>query len=435
MPVFLVLLNFIGVLRGMTILKSWRIAIICIITFAAITTPATELMSGEIPPTMVKKKKTGESRPTSLYRGLILRNIRTDLKRVIITIVSIAGCCILLIIGFSLKFSFSTLIDRQYNEILDYDAIVRILPRRGESVREDIRDKIVASGAEYVPIYQFSSIVYIGADQEPLQVVCGDPDSLRRVYHLADVRKGKEMRLPEAGVVIFNRLAEVYHLEVGDRISLLDEEGVYHDAPIAGVYNSYATRTIFMSDKYARELFGERADGNAFALRLSGKDPAELKRTLSGEAGYLQYFDAGLEKERNQNTANAMDTVIMVMVVMAGIMAAVVLLNLIRMQVNQKKRELTIMRVNGFTVKETTGYILRENILTTAAGIVIGLVAGNVVAQFNLRAIERVELQMARGISIKACVFSALITLLFAAVINFLALRKIRTLKLSDVND
>ncbi len=45
MPVFLVLLNFIGVLRGMTILKSWRIAIICIITFAAITTPATELMS------------------------------------------------------------------------------------------------------------------------------------------------------------------------------------------------------------------------------------------------------------------------------------------------------------------------------------------------------------------------------------------------------
>lgn len=45
LPVLLVLLNFIGVLRGMTILKSWRIAILCIITFAAITTPATELMS------------------------------------------------------------------------------------------------------------------------------------------------------------------------------------------------------------------------------------------------------------------------------------------------------------------------------------------------------------------------------------------------------
>lgn len=45
LPVLLVLLNFLGVVRGKAILKQWRIAIIAIITFAAITTPATELMS------------------------------------------------------------------------------------------------------------------------------------------------------------------------------------------------------------------------------------------------------------------------------------------------------------------------------------------------------------------------------------------------------
>lgn len=45
MPVFLVLLNFIGVIRGQSILKSWRVAILCIILFAAIATPAADLMS------------------------------------------------------------------------------------------------------------------------------------------------------------------------------------------------------------------------------------------------------------------------------------------------------------------------------------------------------------------------------------------------------
>lgn len=45
MPVFLVLLNFIGVVRGQSILKSWRIALLCIILFAAIATPAADLMS------------------------------------------------------------------------------------------------------------------------------------------------------------------------------------------------------------------------------------------------------------------------------------------------------------------------------------------------------------------------------------------------------
>lgn len=45
LPVFLVLLNFIGVLRGKTILSSWRVALLCIILFAAITTPAADLGS------------------------------------------------------------------------------------------------------------------------------------------------------------------------------------------------------------------------------------------------------------------------------------------------------------------------------------------------------------------------------------------------------
>ncbi len=45
MPVLLVMLNFIGVLRGASILRSWRIAILAIILFAAIATPAADLMS------------------------------------------------------------------------------------------------------------------------------------------------------------------------------------------------------------------------------------------------------------------------------------------------------------------------------------------------------------------------------------------------------
>ncbi|GAB2570668.1 twin-arginine translocase subunit TatC [Leucobacter ruminantium] len=45
MPVLLVLLNFIGVLRGASILKAWRVAILVIILFAAIATPAADVWS------------------------------------------------------------------------------------------------------------------------------------------------------------------------------------------------------------------------------------------------------------------------------------------------------------------------------------------------------------------------------------------------------
>ncbi|TXK17637.1 twin-arginine translocase subunit TatC [Homoserinibacter sp. GY 40078] len=45
LPVFLVLLNFAGVLPGITILKSWRWAVIAIAVFTAIATPAGDIIS------------------------------------------------------------------------------------------------------------------------------------------------------------------------------------------------------------------------------------------------------------------------------------------------------------------------------------------------------------------------------------------------------
>lgn len=45
LPVFLVLLNFVGVLSAASILKGWRIAILVIFLFTAIATPAADVIS------------------------------------------------------------------------------------------------------------------------------------------------------------------------------------------------------------------------------------------------------------------------------------------------------------------------------------------------------------------------------------------------------
>jgi sec-independent protein translocase protein TatC len=45
MPVFLVLLNFVGILSAKVILKSWRIALLLIVVFTAIATPSADVVS------------------------------------------------------------------------------------------------------------------------------------------------------------------------------------------------------------------------------------------------------------------------------------------------------------------------------------------------------------------------------------------------------
>ena len=44
-PVFLVLLNFLGIVSGKAILKSWRIAVLAIVVFTAIVTPSADVVS------------------------------------------------------------------------------------------------------------------------------------------------------------------------------------------------------------------------------------------------------------------------------------------------------------------------------------------------------------------------------------------------------
>ena len=45
LPVFLVLLNFVGVLSAMSIIKGWRVAVLLITVFTAIATPAADVVS------------------------------------------------------------------------------------------------------------------------------------------------------------------------------------------------------------------------------------------------------------------------------------------------------------------------------------------------------------------------------------------------------
>ena len=103
------------------------------------------------------------------------------------------------------------------------------------------------------------------------------------------------------------------------------------------------------------------------------------------------------------------------------------------MHLLQKKRELTIMRINGFTTKEVTRYVSREILFTTVVGIVLGLGLGMLLGYLILRFTEQGHAQFVRTVSWTSALLSAGITALFSFVINAIALRKVRNLKLRDI--
>ena len=127
-----------------------------------------------------------------------------------------------------------------------------------------------------------------------------------------------------------------------------------------------------------------------------------------------------------------LNIVVLLFIFIAGVMAGVVQLNLTNMYVLQKKREMTVMRINGFTVKEVIGYILRETVLTTILGILLGIAAGAGAGYSIVRTLEQSFLQLKRSPDILAWVLAAALTVLFTVIVNAIALRKVKNLRLTD---
>ena len=392
---------------------------------------ATKLISGET--SAVHRNKAKGDRDGSLYIALILRNITTDMKRVIITVVSIGGSCMLLIIGFSLKQSYEEVIVRQFDEIIKYDGYVEFQPDDEDIHVRDIRKTIADAGAKSLPVYMTGTMSECNGREEAIQLTAADPQLLKEYLSLKDISPDKtEFTLPKEGAVIFQRYAEIMDLKIGDSLSIMDGSGVYHEVPVSGICTCYAGRMVCMSASYARELFQDQAKENFCLIKYEDNEEADLKRTLSRVDGFVGFTDVEQLIEVYRNASNLMNLVIIALIIIAGIMAAFIQLNLVKIQVYSKKREMTIMRVNGFTVKETVGYLVRENVLTCAAGIVLGFLLGFLASKLVLRILDRIELMMIRDFMGMPFVYAALITILFTIIVNWLELRKVKDLKLVD---
>ena len=203
-------------------------------------------------------------------------------------------------------------------------------------------------------------------------------------------------------------------------------------APVAGIFDDYIGRAMLMSRACYREVFGEECVDNAFYIRLNGADEGALIESLGEIEGYENYTRADSDKALFLSGASLVVALVVMLNFMAAVMAGVVLTNLTNIHIMEKKPELTIMRINGFTTRQAVGYVLRETVVTTLAGIALGIAAGSGVAYGIVRALETAFVQYDRDVSPRAWLCGAGITLFYAVLINAVELRKVRHLKLTD---
>lgn len=434
--------NYMSGIAPRTVI-GWQIAVIVcaglVLAFAAVwfaslklvRSTAVSLMQGNMPAGMKKGKRNKKS-GLSLYQRLILRNMRTDAKRVFVTVVSIAGCCALILIGFSIYLSVRNTVDFQFDSIIRYEAVVSVEARANEKGVENVENALRASGVETLRAHMETGAFRVGSATEPAEFVVADLKTLPDFLHLRDSNTGAALT-EDNGVLIPSSYATAYRLKPGDTCILIDGHGAAHTAKVGGVFEFYLGQTVVLGPEGYREIFGSESTVNVLLSRLNGQDPEKLTAGLKKIEGYETLNRSDFLKVMFNSYSDLLAIMMVLLIAAAGLMSAVILTNLVNICILQKKRELTIMRVNGFTTKEVKNYITREAFLTSAAGVLLGTGIGLLQFRSIMPALGRSYTAFITTPNLIAILIAAAVTVLFTLVIYRIALRKVKDLKLSDV--
>ena len=382
---------------------------------------------------MSRKKKARKSARRSLYARLILRNMRTDWNRVLVTIVSIAGGCVLMVVGFTLRYGISGVPARQFGGIMTYDAEVIYDTDANEAVVSDIEAVLDANALPHVNLRRMATVYEMDGALSATTLIVAEESVLDGYYTLRSIDGGAPVPLPESGALVPRRFSEHYRVGSGDSFTVFDAAMNRRDLKIAGVFENYYGQIFFLTPQSYEEVFGTAPENNCFFVKTDGLSLNELQKKLDGVEGVVSVNDAAAERTMIEQFTSGLNFVVYLMLFIAAMMSCFIVANFTMTFIQRKTAELTIMRINGFTAGECIRYVAVDLVVTTVLGTLLGLGVGGVMGQRILRVTETPYIQMIREPRPESFLYAALFTFVFSLVTNGYALRRIRKLKLTDL--
>ena len=391
--------------------------------------PASALLSGSADH---EKKKHGKaSRAGTVRSRLILRNMRSELPRVLITCMIIVGCIILIGSGFTLKHAYDGMTDLQMNTIYGYDAKAKFEKGLTDEDVAAMNAAVAARGGSSMVMTETSRMMEIKGQQLFVNLVCADPAAVHDFLLFKDARTGDPIGNFTEGIVVQGRMCEVYGLESGDEVTVYDSLLNARATKVAGSFRNYLGRTVFTSPDAYRNLFGEDPVGNVLYVRADDTETLEEDlRAIRSDVSVT--FKKNAMDELSTFSA-LLNVVVGALTLISILMLVLILINFTGIYLNRRMRDLAVMRINGFSMRQCVGYLIRETLLTNVIGILLGVASGIFVARAVVLGIEQPYVQFLRSPSVVAWVIAVTVEVVFSVLINYLVFRRVKRLKLTDL--
>ena len=310
------------------------------------------------------------------------RNLFRYKQRMLMTIFGVAGSVALLFAGLGIQSSVGSVPKRQFQEILSYELIVAKKTNASSQESKQLTNRLEKSDIkDYRAIYSkvIEDSLKGGRDKQTITMMVTDRTDFSPFVSLRSLKQGESLSLKK-GVIISSKLAQLAQVTVGDRLTF---DG--HTFKVAGITENYVGHFVYMDQASYQKIYGKRTSANSYLVQL--RNPSTRKvQTVSRDMMALAAVKAVSQNASMislfNSVAKSLDTTMMILVVVSILLAIVILYNLTNINVAERIRELSTIKVLGFHNKEVTLYIYRETILLSIIGILIGLGGGYYLHQF-----------------------------------------------------
>lgn len=362
----------------------------------------------------------------SFTQKVSARNLFRYKGRMIMTIIGVGGGVALLLAGFGLADSIGDIGDRQFNQVYNYDALVQVDTDESAEHIEALEETLLEQSLvrDIARVKQKNVTIETEKQYDGTVLVPENVEAFDQFIHLyaADDRE-RIYQLDDEQVIISEKLSELTDVEVGDELSVSDNQGEPHTVIVGGIVEHYVDHYVYMSPTLYEQTFGEAPDFDARFVQYDSDasgteaDEESFRQQISEEPAALAIILQSDIFDMIETSLGSLEVVTMVLIVSAGALAFIVLYNLTNINVSERVRELSTIKVLGFFDKEVTTYVYRETLTLTIMGIIVGMGTGIILNRFILDTAELDFLMFVREIHGTSYLYATLLMLGFSMIV------------------
>ncbi len=371
----------------------------------------------------------------SFLNKIIINNTFTDKRRVIGTVIGIAGCTALLVTSICFYFNFNKSFNVHFDDIWHYKYKI-FYDNSVEGCAEEITKVVSEYTDEMLQCQEYFCLIKQPTGMGCVNNVCvyDDKDKFNKMISILPVENITGKGINE-GLWLNYSYRNYYPGEQSEYINLASVTGDDFKVPVDGYMEYYLTFSSSTIDKDSfLKYFNIEYSPNEILLSIDDDMYKELEARLSTIEGFNKISDFYQISKITFSTVSVIAAALVgVYGVISVIMSILVLLNLLNQFVEEKKRELIVMLINGFKYKDAKRYIYADTILLAIVGIIIGTLSGIILAYFTIKSFDSPMIYCIRSVNITGCLVGISGALILTFIMCMIAIGKIDKFKLTDI--